>query len=476
MRWSWLLALVALVASTVADSFTIDNSLWDNVRYYRNIDIAKSYVREVSLVEVINKSDQPQDLYIFPVNDGYDAIDTVSYFRVTDEERGNDIHPIKIVEGVYGIKFQYPIAPGTRFSFKVVYVYTNTLEAVPAKIGLDETQQVLLQFNKFCYSPYTTLEYSLTVSGFTKGLEYQLPLDHYISPNVASLPEVNGRIEDESKVLTYGPVDAEIAPYTVKPLGLLYEHNKPLARVYNLERNFWIPASDVGVVQTEDYYELVNNGAGLNLGFSRVDWIKGRYELAAEHFSLVRLLFPKDAETPYNGYYFTDKVGMVSTHFDTKNDLMFLPRYPLFGDWKYNFTMGWSNVIENFVRKVLNESDVYIARFPLLNTLDDITYDNVSINIYLPENAEFLNATSHLEETSQVVGNELSYLDVSDGHVKVTLNYENLFDDMSKSYVYVKYRYSAQSYWAKVYKIAGFVFTGLMSFYALGLVDLSIRK
>lgn len=464
------------MATAVAESFTIDNSLWDNVRYYRSIDVSKAFVREVALVEIINKADTPQDLYVFPANDGYDAIDTVSYFMAYDEERSRDLHPIKLTEGVYAIKMPAPIAPGSTFTFKVVYVYTNTLEAVPKKIGLDDTQQLLLKFNKFCYSPYPTHQYSLTFAGLSKGLEYDLQLDHYDSPNIAELPEVNGRIEEESQVLTYGPIDTTLAPYTVKPLGLWYEHNRPLARVLNLERNFWLPALDIGVVLTEDYYELYNNGAALNLGFSRADWIKGRYEFAKEHFSLVRLLFPKNDETPFENFYFTDKVGLVSTFMDTETDLMFLPRFPLFGGWKYNFTMGWNNAIEPFVRKVHNETDVYIARFPVLNRLDDITYDNVTINVYLPENAEFLNATSHLEEKSITVGTELSYLDVSDGHVKVSLHYTNLFDDQALSYVYVKYRYSAQSYWSKVNKIAGFVFVGLMSFYALGQVDLSIRK
>lgn len=476
MRWSRLIALAALVCSAVAESFTIDNSLWNNVRYYRSVDVSNNYIKEAAFVEIINMSDSPQDMYIFPVNDGYDAIETVSYMSVTDDERSQELVPIKLAEGVYAIRMQYPIAPATTFTFKAIYVYTNTLEALPAKIGLGDKQQVLTKFNKYCYSPYKTLEYSISFSGFTKGSEYDLRLEHFNSPNIAELPELNGRIEEDANVLTYGPISVELAPYTVQPLGFWYEHNRPLARVINLERNFWIPASDIGVVQTEDYYELYHNGAGLNTGFSRADWIKGRYELAKEHFSIVRLFFPKSAEVPFDNYYFTDKVGMVSTHIDTPDELVFMPRYPLFGGWKYNFTMGWNNAIEPFVRKVQNETDTYIAKVPVLNRLKQITYDNVSINIYLPENAKFLNASSYLEESSSKVGTELSYLDVADGHVKVTLNYKNLFDELDVAHVYVKYQYSAQSYWSKVFKIAGFVFTGLMSFYALGQVDLSIKK
>lgn len=476
MRWSRLVALATLIVSSLAGSLTIDNSVWDNVRYYRTIDVTMSYVRELALVEIINKSDKPQDLYVFPVNDGYDAIETVSFFRINDEERDQEMPPIKLAEGVYAVRPPFPIAPGSTFTFKVAYVYTNTLEPVPSQIGLADKQQLLLKFNKYCYSPYTTLEYSLTITGFSKGLEYNLQLDHYISPNVADLPELGGRVDEKSNVLTYGPMGVSLAPYTVLPLGIQFEHNKPLARVINLDRSFWIPSSEIGIVQTEDYYELYNNGAALNLGFSRAEWFKGHYELAREHFSLVRLMFPKKAETPFNDYYFTDKVGMVSTHLDTEENLVFMPRYPLFGGWKYNFTMGWNNGIESFVRKVKGERDTYIAKFPILNDLSDISYDHVSVNIYLPENSKFLNATSHIEDKGVKVSNELSYLDVSDGHVKVTLEYENLFDDHAMAYVFVKYQYSAQSHWYKVFKIAGFVFTGLMSFYALGLVDLSIKK
>ena len=476
MCWSQFLALAALAAYVVAESFIIENSVWDNVRYYRNIDLSKSYVSEVALVEVINKADSPQDLYIFPVNDGYDVIESVSHLQVFDHERSREIQPIKLAEGLYAIKMPFPVAPGSTFSLKVVYRYTNSLEPLPAKIGLSDTQQLLLKFNKYCYSPYTTHEYSLTLMGLAKGLEYDLQLEQYNSPNVADLPELNGRIEEQSKVLTYGPAQVTLEPYTVQPLGLIYEHQKPMAHVLNLQRNFWIPALDIGVVLIEDYYELTNHGAALNTGFSRADWLKGRYEQSPSHFSLVRLRFPIDHDAPFDNYYFTDKVGVVSTHSTFNDDLVFYPRYPIFGGWKYNFTMGWSNSIDSIVRKVRDVSDVYIAKVPVLNNLGDVSYDNVKVNIYLPENAEFLNATASLEEKSVSVGRDLSYLDVSEGHVKVTLEYENLVDDLAAAFIFVKYRYTAQSYWSKVYKIAAFVFTGLMSFYALGLVDLSIRK
>lgn len=470
----WLPLLAFWTAAVHAASFKIDSSLWENVRYYRNVDLSHAYIKEHALIEARNTASEPQDLYVFPVNDGFDAIAEVSHCAVALVEPSRELHPFRLAEGVFAVKFPYPIAPGSAIEFKVTYVYANTVVPFPEKIRLDERQQLLLKVNKFAYSPYRTLEYSLAFTGLNKGQEMDLQLTNVSA--TPDLPELAGRVEKDADALAYGPVNATLPPYAVQPMGLLYDHNRPVARVIKLERSFWLPASDVGVVQTEDYYELANSGAELKDGYSRGDWMKGRYDLVKDHFAISQLEFPIDHNAPFNDYYITDKVGMVSTHHVVHGHVVMQPRYPLFGGWKYNFTMGWHNDIANFVRRLSAEPDTYIAQFPLVNSLRDIYYDDVYVSFYLPENAEFVNATAPFLPKSLHVGTELSYLDVSDGHVKVTLHFRNLHDLMARANVFIKYRYAPQSYWAKVLKIAAFVFAGLASYYALGLVDLSIES
>lgn len=468
----WLpIALTAFFASLSLALNPFEGTTWENSKYYRNLDLSKSYVKEWDLIEATNIADQPLDRYFFIINDGFDAIQEVSFLGATLVERQQELQPFEVSEGIYMLKLPIPVAPGQTISFKVRYIYSNTLQPFPEKISLEEKQKLLLKLNKFPLSGYNTQEFSLAFTGITKGQEMDLQLANVKATE--NVPDLKGRVEDS--MLTYGPVQETIKPFTVVPMGFLYDHNMPISRVINLERSFWLPASDIDVIQTEEYYELTNNGAELKEGFSRFDWMKGRYEMLRNHFSLAQLEFPIDKKAPFNDYYVTDKVGMVTTHLIKNDHLIVVPRYPLMGGWNYNFTLGWSNKLENFVHKVKGEPDTYIAAVPLVNSIKDIYYDDVKIQFYLPEGAEFLNYSSPILPQSVDVSSEFSYLDVSSGHVKVTASYKNLYDEVGALKGYIKYRYAPQAYWKKVGRIAALVFTGLTAYFALGLLDLSTK-
>ncbi|KAM3125638.1 hypothetical protein CJJ07_004039 [Candidozyma auris] len=468
----WLHVVFTAFFATLAFAVNpFEGASWENTKYYRNVDLAKSYVKEWALIEATNVGEQPLDTYFFLINDGFDAVPEVSFLGVTLTERSQEIQPFAVENGVYMLKLPFPVAPGNSVEFKVRYTYSNTLYPFPETIKLDDKQKLLLKMNKFPLSGYPTEEYSLAFTGITKGQEMDLQL---ININATKeVPELKGRVEDN--LLVYGPVKAYIKPLTIVPMGFLYDHDLPIARVINLERSFWLPASDVDIVQTEEYYELTNNGAELKDGFSRIDWMKGRYEILRKHFALAQLEFPIDEKIPFDNYYVTDKVGMVSTHQIKSDHLIVVPRYPLMGGWNYNFTLGWTNKLENFVHKAKDEPDTYIAAVPLLNTLKDIYYDNVSMQIYLPEGAEFVNYSSPIVPENLSVSDERSYLDFSSGHVKVTATYKNLYDDLGSLTAYVKYRYTPKAYWMKVGRIAALVFTGLAAYFMLGQLDLSTK-
>lgn len=464
MLWWVLITFAAWVLAA-----QIDSSRWLNLHYYRNVDLSRGYVKELDLIEAKNTGDSPNDLYFFTLNDGFGAIPPISFIGVTVVESKTQLQPFKVGGNVYAIKFVYPIAPGSSVEFKVRYVYTNTIKPYPEKIAMDSRQKLLIQLNKYAYSPYPILDYLLAFTGFAKGQEMDLQLATAATPG---LPKLTGRVESEA--LIYGPVVEEIAPYAIVPMGLAYEHNRPITRAITLERSFWFPASDAHVVQTEEYYELTNNGAQLESGFSRTDWMKGRYEMVRDHYALSQLEFPEDTAAPFNDYYVVDKVGKVSTHHRTQGHMVMQPRFPLFGGWHYNFTLGWNTPLDAFVKK--SSKDMYVARFPLLNGLRDIYYDDVYLHFYLPEGAEFVSFSGPVLHDDLEVGSAYSYLDVSDGHVKVTVHFANLYDELAPLEVYIKYWYPAQKYWDKVAKIAGCVFVALASYYALGLLDLSVKS
>lgn len=456
--------------------FTFDVSIltdhWENTHYLRTIDLSKAYVKETDLIEVQNVDTVPHDEYYFFVNDGIGSVPGVSIIAVTLSGQEIDLEPELYADKIYKITFPVPIAPNSKIEFRVRYVYTQALLPLPAKINMEDSQTVLLKLNKYPFSPYLTKEYTLFFTGITKGQEMDLHLPKH--QNLTNLPDLRPRVED--KALKYGPLLEDLQKFTVHPMGLLYEHNRPITRVNNLERSIWFPASGVDQVTFEEYYELTNEGAELLHGFSRVDYMKGRYEQSRNHFSLSHLEIPLLKNQKFKDYYFTDKVGVVSTHNKIANHLVLQPRYPLFGGWRYNFTLGWSEDLSSALHKVFDAPDTYIASVPLLNTVRDVYYDNAYISFYLPENAEFLNVSSPIDFELITVSDELSYLDVSKGHVKVTLHFKNLIDDVSKIDVLLMYKYTPLNYWTKVFKISGFVFVALVSYYLIGLIDISIEN
>lgn len=467
-----LLVAIVLFAAVgqclVADAVP---AVWENLHYTRTVDLGRSYVKETDLIEVKNIDTKPHDEYFFFINDGFGAVPDVSALAVTLVDKPVDVSLELVSENVYKFKFPFPVAPQLSLEIKVRYVYGNALTPLPAQIDMDAVQTLLIRLNKFAYSAYLTKEYSMNFANVSKGQEMSLNLREF-EGKTEHLPDLKPHVEDQ--VLKYGPLLVDVQPFTVHPMGLLYEHQRPITKATTLERSVWIPASGVDKISIEEYYELTNAGAALSKGFSRADYMKGRYEMR-NHFSLQHLDFPMTGSS-FEDYYYTDKVGVVSTHRVVQDHLLLQPRFPLFGGWKYNFTLGWNEKLSEHVHKVNGEPDTYVAKAPLVNTVRDIYYDDVSFTFYLPENAEFVNVSSPVAYESVSVGSELSYLDVSSGHVKVTVNYKNLVDDLSKVDVYIVYKYTATNYWYKVGKIAVFVFVALMSYHFVGLIDLSIEE
>ena len=465
-----ILSLVT-VASSSSSSPNLYNfePTWENLHYTRSIDLNRGYVKETDLLDIKNIASTPQAEYYFTVNDGFNSVSNISYIDVVSIDQAIEIGIEEIVPSqVFKLKFPAPVAPGSNLEVEVNFVYANTLEPIPKKIKLDDLQQLLYKTNKFPYSPYFTKDYTLVLTGMTKGQEMQLALEDVADVlETKDTPELKPRVDQDT--LKYGPLVHDIAPYTLKPMGLMYDHNRPLTKVLNLNRSIWVPASDINRVSIEEYYELTNAGAELSSGFSRLEWMKGKYEATRNHWALSHLEIPLKGRN-LDDYYYSDKVGVVSSSKNIANFLILQPRFPLFGNWHYNFTLGWSENLDLFLHKSTTNTDEYILKFPLLNTVRDATYDDVFIDFYLPEGAEFINVSSLLPYESITVDNELSYLDVSKGHVKVTVHFKNLFDDLHKLDVFLTYKYNPVNLYVKVGKIAGFVFVGLISYYLLNIL------
>lgn len=67
------------------------------------------------------------------------------------------------------------------------------------------------------------------------------------------------------------------------------------------------------------------------------------------------------------------------------------PRYPIFGGWKYPFTIGWNADAKNFLRKAAGGG--FVLNVPFLEgpkQAEGVEYENVVVRVILPEGAEYV--------------------------------------------------------------------------------------
>ena len=145
-----------------------------------------------------------------------------------------------------------------------------------------------------------------------------------------------------------------------------------------------------GNIAFEERYDLYHRGANLSTLFSRVKWAQSQY-LNPATFAIKELKFQLrgDSVDPY----YTDAIGNVTTskfRSDKRQAVLEIkPRYPVFGGWKYPFTIGWNSDAKNYLRKTA--SGGYVLNVPFLEgpkQAEGVEYGQVLLRIILPEGAE----------------------------------------------------------------------------------------
>lgn len=194
--------------------------------------------------------------------------------------------------------------------------------------------------------------------------------------------------QKQGSKLTYGPFEAQPAG-AILPAQVRFEFTKPVTHVSELERDIEVSHWG-GNIAFEERYTLYHRGANLSTLFNRVKWAQSQYYNPVS-YALKELKIPLQvgSEDPY----FLDTIGNVSTSRFRSNkreaSLELKPRYPIFGGWKYPFTIGWNANAANFVRKTA--SGGYVFKTPFLEgpkQVEGVEYGLVNLRVLLPEGAE----------------------------------------------------------------------------------------
>lgn len=214
--------IFSICSAQLLDTVSFDSN-WENLHYIRNVDLSKGFVKETDLIDIKNINSRPQDEYYFTINDGFDSVNELSIFSAFLNDNLLEVKVDEIVANkVFKLKLPVPIAPNSNVELKINYVYIDTLVPIPTKISMDTVQQLLFKTNKFPYSPYLTKEYTLSLTGMSKGQEMELHIDVNATEGA---PDLKPRVDNQT--LKYGPIAEDIQAFTLLPMGLMYDHNRP---------------------------------------------------------------------------------------------------------------------------------------------------------------------------------------------------------------------------------------------------------
>ncbi|KAJ3502696.1 hypothetical protein NM208_g16670 [Fusarium decemcellulare] len=369
----------------------------------------------------------------------------------------------------YRIQLPTPLKPGAQQTLGITFYYLKAYYPLPAAVPQDENQFLAYDFSVYAPSAYPTLKQKTEVKAISSSI-----------PDYTKLPG-SGDVKEfpvkQGAKLTYGPFDEKPAG-AVSPARVRFEYTKPVTHVKELERDIEVSHWG-GNVAFEERYDLYHRGANLSTLFNRVKWAQAQFYNPPTH-ALKELRVPLQVGSV--DAYFVDTIGNVSTsRFRTNRREALLelkPRYPLFGGWKYPFTIGWNSDAANFVRKTATGG--YVLKVPFLEgpkQPEGVEYEHINVRVVLPEGAENVKFYTNIPEsaiTSTSIDLTKTYLDTV-GRTTVTIKARNLVDEFRDRQLIISYDAPLSSALRKPLVIFVSVLAVYITAWALGKVQTGFK-
>ncbi|GAP87330.1 putative ribophorin I [Rosellinia necatrix] len=471
------LSLLSTVAGSASSKVILPSTFqppqtFKNANLVHIISLEKNYVKESINVLIENVSPDPQDEYFVPFTS--DQMKKLGGIEVKDRKNPDVVgftvaavafDPSSATQ-FYQIKLPVPLPSKSQQTLGISFYYLNTLKALPASIEQADKQYLVHTFSAYCPSAYPTLK---------QKTEVKLPsADAPDYTKIAGHGETKEFPIKQGSKLTYGPFP-EVAAGAISPVKVRYEFNKPVTHVSQLERDIEVSHWG-GNVAFEERYALFHYGANLSSQFSRVKWAQSQY-FSPQTFALKEMKFILGAGT--KDAYFTDVIGNVSTSRFRSNKreavLELKPRYPIFGGWKYPFTVGWNADSSNYLKK---SGGQFLLNVPLIEgpkQAEGVEYEHVDIRVILPEGAEnvkFYTTAPESSITEHSVGIVKTYLDTI-GRTVLTVQARNLVDEFRDRELVVSYEYSTAAALRKPFVIFSSTIAVFVGMWLLSKLDVS---
>lgn len=463
--WLFFLGIFSLVASAMELSPD-----WDITNFQRAVDLRMSFTKVKYNILAKNINDEPMDTFVVGIPSEFSSNLAILAPVLKSPAISHSVLNVTLIEDAsngidgiayYSVKIPAPIAPKNSIDLSLTMIATHQTVPIPEYAPMSDVQSLTLHTLKYPVSPYLIRKYAVIFVGAKNG-------------NLTSDPSIKDPVEtkftETDDNLFTQPIDCMLKPNTYIPAKLSYDRNGPLRDVSYFKKENWI--SHWGnALEVREYYELTNDAVKLDSGFNRAKWMSERY---GGHLNpavtTIQLNLPDQKSSDI---YFTDKVGNVSTSKVLSNHLLLHPRYPIFGGWHYNFTVGWTHNLSDYLKQ--GDDGIYVAKVGSLGRIVDAMYEDIEVCVYLPEGADFVDISAPFEYLSSNITTVYSYLDVSTGRKVVTLKYKNMVSDFMDADIYVLYRYPLTAMIKKPLVASVYVFFALIILYVLRKVNLSIK-
>jgi len=365
-----------------------------NEQVTRSLDLTSHLVKENIKVTVLNSGSSKVTAYELSFADGLHP----SYIsaKVGDNDEVS----------VTGHTVAVEIGAGKSEELEINIVYPHAQSALPEEIRQDDVQYVRFVGNVYFTSPYDTSSQTTSVkaAGPTQSFTKFKPFK-----------------SSGEKSVNYGPYE-DVKANAFQELAVHFESKAPFLTVTDLSRE--IEISHWGNVAVTEDITMKHTGAKLKGAFSRLDFQRNPNSArnAVKQFETHLPAAARDV-------YYRDVIGNISTSNLRESDdavvLQVRPRFPLFGGWKTQYTLGYN--LPSY--EVLSRSGSNFAlsiRF-VDHIYDDMVIDNVEVRVILPEGATNIkvNAPFPVERKADQV--RVTYLDTT-GRPVVVLRKSNLVE------------------------------------------------
>eukprot|EP00033_Pygsuia_biforma_P002363 GCRY01002614.1.p1 GENE.GCRY01002614.1~~GCRY01002614.1.p1 ORF type:complete len:606 (+),score=139.67 GCRY01002614.1:48-1820(+) len=366
---NWKIVCLLLV-SFAALSLAAENGF--AMRVNRKINLNSQVAAHELDFAVKNLGKAPATTILFLLEKKY--LPFLSSLQVVSKE-GVDLEVnLKKVENnhnVYEITFDTPVDSEATKHFAVSFEFINSMTPLPKEINQDEPQSVVYELNEHVYSPYKIRKCTTEIE---------------LASNV--LHNVENDMDQDGKKVTLGPYK-DVAPFSSKTRSLHFQNNSPFLveeeTVKDIELSHW--AANIAV---EESHQMKHVGAKVK-SFSRLDYQRQGYMSTGNpSVAFLNRRFPVEI----NDMYYRDTIGNISTSFLRReldsHLLQARPRFPLFGGWQTEFTLGYNLPMTKYVTLSPTDSSLHTLTFPLDALFDDTVSKKLVVRVTLPEGASFV--------------------------------------------------------------------------------------